>query len=114
VRQPLTQLAQTTADPPPGTYRITRRFGGEERQQVSFQLRVFSRLWTLRSSFPHAIRRALGELSRQFPSPTLDRLGIYTSDVRHQLVTTMVQTIGLDGGIPPPLLFIQAGQQYVI
>jgi hypothetical protein len=40
-------------------------------------------------------------------------LGIHTGDVRYQVVTTMPQTVGLVGGIPLPLLFIQTGQQHV-
>jgi hypothetical protein len=56
---------------------------------------------------------ALGERRSEFSSPTLDRLGVQAGHVRDQLVTTMAQTVGLDRGIPPPLLFIQAGQQQV-
>ena len=33
--------------------------------------------------------------------------------MRDPWVTTLAQTVGLDRGIPPPLLFIEAGQQHV-
>ena len=40
-------------------------------------------------------------------------MGVQAGHLRHQLVTTVAQTVGLNSGIPPPLLFIQAGQQQV-
>jgi len=65
--------------------------------------------WAACASYTHAICGALGERHCEFSSPTLDRLGVQAGYVRDQLVTTVTQTVGLDRGIPPPLLFIQAG-----
>jgi hypothetical protein len=43
----------------------------------------------------------------------LDRLGIEAGKLRQQLVTLVADAVGLDGGIPLPLLFIQVRQQQV-
>ena len=82
--------------------------GVTSRQQVRFHDRIgfFPRGGDLRpADAPDS--RALGERRFKLPASTPDRVGIQTGDLCHQLVTTIPETVGFDGGIPPPLLFIQ-------
>jgi hypothetical protein len=69
--------------------------------------------WAPGPRHAHPIGAALGERRGQFPSSALNGVWIQPGHVRDQLVTPVPEAVGLDGGIPSPLLFIQAGQQQV-
>jgi hypothetical protein len=55
----------------------------------------------------------LGARRFKLPASTPERVRIQTGDVGHQVVTTIPETVGFDGGIPPPWLFIHAGPPHV-
>jgi len=64
--------------------------------------------WAPGPRHAHPIGGARGERSGQFPSSSLNRVRIQSGHLRDQLVSPVPETVGLDGSIPPPLLFIHA------
>jgi hypothetical protein len=69
---------------------------------------LFFNLWAACAWQTHPFSRALSKRAFQFLSPTSDGLHIKTTDLGDQSVTTVTQAVGLDGGVPAALLFIQA------
>ena len=71
------------------------------------------RSWAASARHPPPIRRALGAGHGQLLPSTPERGRVQSGDGRDPRLPTVASTGRLEGGIPPPLLFIQTGPPHV-